>query len=306
LVAVAEIVMRVNDDALQRLSPRGGWVLNRVAWPNAKAEVFDKVAPVLYGQHDASGMQTGPGLIPCPYVDTIEFRYLVCAGKAKAVDRVYVDGLETGSGWATEYITKNGRIYTCVNFTTDQGDAEVTVDAQGYEAVGDGSGALITNPATQWAHWLTNFVLGDYMTGAWLSTNALIDSTTLTAAEAYLTSLSARGSAYSDERQTGHDVVARFCNSWRMRSWWTLEGKVAIGYENIFAQPYTGTRLRWYKDELGKFSLVEDDWQVTSRITVRQAKSASQGSYLTTFEVQDASVSSDTQDALDLDWSESK
>lgn len=303
---VAEITLRVNDDAVQRLSPRGGWVLTRVAWPNAKAEVFDKVAPILYGQHDASGMQTGPGLIPTLYVDTIEFRYLVCAGKAKSIDRVYVDDVQTGSGWSTEYVTRSGRIYTCINFTTDQGTAEITADVQGYEDVGDGSGTLITNPATQWAHRMSNFVLGDYMTGSWLSTNSLIDSTALSAAEDYLDLLSARGSYYSALRQTGHDIIAKFCHSWRMRSWWTLTGTIAIGYENIFAQPYTGTRFQWTKQELGRFNLAEDDWNVTSRITVRQALSSSQGSYLATFEVQDASVSSDTQDALDLQWSEAK
>jgi len=137
---------------------------------------------VLYGIHDSTGMQQGPGLVPTIYVDTVQFRYLVCAGKAKSIDYVYVDGVQTGSGWSTSYVTVHGRIYTLIDFTTDQGTAEITCDANGYEAVGDGSGAVITNPATQWAHRLSNFVLGDYMTGSWLSTNALIDSTTLSAA----------------------------------------------------------------------------------------------------------------------------
>lgn len=33
--------------------------------------------------------------------DTVQFRYLVCAGKAKSIDYVYVDGVQTGSGWAS-------------------------------------------------------------------------------------------------------------------------------------------------------------------------------------------------------------
>lgn len=302
----AEIVMRTADDQFQRVSPRGGWVMSRVSWPNAKAEVFDKVAPCLYGVHDASTMQTGPGLVPALYVDTIEFRYLVCAGKAKSIDRVYVDGIQTGSGWATEYVTRGGRIYTCINFTTDQTDAEITCDANGYESVGDGSGSTITNPATQWAHRLTNFVLGDYMTGSWLSTNSLIDSTYLTSAESYMTSLGAKGSDYDDQRRTGHDITARYCTSFRMRAWWTLSGTVATEYENIFSAPYGGTRWRWYRDEMGPFSLAEDDHQVSSRIVGRHIRSASQGSYLSTLEVMDASVSNDTQEALDLELSEAK
>lgn len=301
---VAELTLRVADDQLQRQSPRGGWALTRTQWPNAKAEVFDKVAPVLYGIHDASNVQTGPGLIPTLYVDTVGFRYLVCAGKAKSIDRVYVDGVQTGSGWSTSYVTVSGRIYTLVDFTTDQGDSEITVDAHGYESVGDGSGSTITNPATQWAHRLTNFVLGDYMTGSWLSTNALIDSTTLSAAESYFTSLGAKSSFYDADLRTGHDITAQFCNSWRMRAWWTMAGKVATGYENPFASVYAGTRWRWYRDELGPLSLEENDWQVTSRIVVRQAYSSSQGSYLATLEVTDPSISAETQESLDLEWSD--
>lgn len=303
---VAEITLRVADDHLQRLSPRGGWTLTRVSWPNAKAEVFDSPAPVLYGVHDASTMQTGPGLVPLPYVDTIGFRYLVCAGAAKSVDRVYVNGVQTGSGWSKTYVTVNGRLYTLVDFTTDQGTAEITCDATGYETVGDGSGTLITNPATQWAHRLTNFVLGDYLTGSWLSTNALIDSTSLTAAEAYFTSLGAKGSDHDDQRRTGLDITARYCHTFGMRSWWTLDGKIAQGYEDHFSAPYGNTRWRWYRDEQGPFSLEEEDFQVASRVVGKQARSASQGVYLATLEAMDASQASETQETLDLELSEAK
>lgn len=302
----AEITLRTNDDQLNRVSPRGGWALTRVQWPNAKAEVFDSFAPVLYGVHDASTTQTGPGLVPTLYVDTIEFRYLVCGGKAKSIDRVYVNGTQTGSGFTTEYVTRNGRIYTCINFTSDQGDAEITCDANGYESVGDGSGTTITNPATQMAHRLSNFALGDYMTGSWLSTSSLIDSTTLSAAETYFTNLGARGSIYEATKRTGLDIIAQYCNSWRMRAWWTLAGKIGQGYENPFATPYAGTRVRWYRDEIGPFSLVDDDFRVTSRIIVRQAYSASQSAYLASLEVVDASASVENQEALDLELSEAK
>jgi len=317
---VAEITLRVNDDQLQRLSPRGGWALTRQAWPNAKAEIFDhKFAPVLYGTHDASYTQTGPGLVPALYVDTINHRYLVCAGKAKSLTRVYVDGVQvsassygnatggTPTDGAFDYVTRDGRLYSCITFTADQGDAAVvTCDAQGY-ATTYGGGTLMTNPATQWAHRLSNFVLDDWFgNAAYKSTHALIDSTSLSAAETYFTSLGALGSDYDDERRTGLDIIARFCDSWRMRAYWTLAGKVGIGYENPFAQPYTGTRWRWGRDETGPLTLSEDDFRVTSRILVSQARSASQGSYLTNFEVMDASVSSDNQGTLDLELSEAK
>jgi len=305
----AEFTLRTNDDQIQRVSPGGGWVPTRVTWPRAKADVFDKTSPLLYGLHDASYTQTGPGLAKCLLVDTLNHVYLVCAGKAKSVTRVYVDDVETSSGnYTASYTTIGGRYFTIVTFTSSipTESQEVTCDAQGYEPVGDASGTLITNPATQWAHRLTNFVLGDAMT-TWLSTNALIDSTYLSAAETYLTNLSARGSTDEDEKRTGRDITAAYCKSFGLRSFWTRSGKVALSYENIFfAAPYSGFRLRWYRDELGSFSLIEDDFQVMSRIVLKQARSSSQGSYLATLEVMDASGTSDTQESMDLEMSEAR
>ncbi len=310
----AEFTLRTNDDQIQRLSPGGGWIPNRVTWPRAKAEVFDKVSPILAGTHDASYTQTGPGLVTCLLVDTVSHVYLVCAGRAKGtagvpITRVYVDATQvSASNYTASYTTIGGRYYTIITFTSSAPTESqtVTCDAEGYESVGDGTGTLITNPATQWAHRLSNFVLGDYMSGAWLSTHALIDSTYLSAAEAYFTLLGARASTNEDERRTGKDITAAYCKSFLMRSFWTRGGKIALRYEDIFALPYTGYRLRWYRDELGEFSLVEDDYQVTSRIVLRFSRSASQDSYLSTLELVDASASSDTQDSLDLEMSEAR
>jgi len=121
-----------------------------------------------------------------------------------------------------------------------------------------------------------------------------------------MTSLGAKGSDYDDQKRTGLDIIARYCNSFKMRTWWTLAGKIGQGYENIFSAPYGGTRWRWTRDEVAPFSLVEEDFTVSSRIVVRQARSASQGSYLSTLEVMDASFDSDTQEFLDLELSEAK
>lgn len=310
----AEITIRTNDDQLKRPSPRGGWALTRVQWPNAKAEIFDKVAPLVYGYHDSANFQTTPGLVPTLPIDTTQFRYLVCAGKAKTLTRVFKDGVQITSGGSTdyggafEYVTRSGRIYTCLKFTTDQADAVFTIDCLGYESVGDGSGSVITNPATIWAHRLTNFCLGDYMTGAWLSTNALIDSTSLTDAIAYLNSLGAgaHASIYSDEPVTGSDITAEYCDSFRLRAFWTKSGTLAANYENIFAAPYSGTRLRHYREETGPLAIVEDDFNMVSRILIRSAFSASQDKFLNTLEVVDASAANDNQETLDLKWSESK
>ena len=79
------------------------WVMKEFGQASAAPEAYDMVAPVLYGVHDSTGMQQGPGLVPTIYVDTVQYRYLVCAGRAKSIDYVYVDGVQTGSGWAVDH-----------------------------------------------------------------------------------------------------------------------------------------------------------------------------------------------------------
>lgn len=301
----AEFTLRTNDDQMQRLSPSGG--PTRASWPRAKAEVFDKATPILAGTHDASYTQSGPGLVKCHLVDTVSSVYLVCGRRAKSITRVYVDAAQTSStNYTASYITVGGREYTIITFTSSAPteSQEVTCDAEGYESVGDGSGSVVTNPASQWAMRLSNFVLANYSSGSWLSTHALIDSTYLAEAEAYFTLLGARASTNEDQKRTGNDVTAAYCKSFQMRSFWTRGGKIAMRYENIFSAPYGGYRLRWYRDELGVFSMVEDDYQVLNRLALKSTRSASQDSYLAAIEFVDASVTSEIQDALDLEMSE--
>jgi hypothetical protein len=306
---VAALDVRVDDQKIQRIRS-DAWKLTRQSWPNCKAEVLDEFAPILYGEHDASSLQTGPGMVPTLYVDNILYRYLVCAGKAKTITRAYVNGTQvSGSTWTTEYLTRNGRIYTVIKFSSTDAatadGADVTVDALGYETVGDGSGSVITNPALQLAHLLTNWYLGDYMTGSWISTNALIDSTALSAAEDYMDALAATGSWRSSDATTGQDVLSTWCTSWRMRCGWTYSGKIWVANDDIFSAMYGGTEWVWSRDEVAPPAFEEDDWSVTSRYTVKQSYSHAESKYLSTFSVVDAGVVSDTPGELSLEWSES-
>lgn len=314
-----EFTARTNDEQLLR--PSRQVALDRNTWPNAIPEVYDKVAPVLYGYYDASTQSTGPGLIKAPLVDRFSYRYLVCAGKAKSILRVYVNGSQISSGlYTTSYITNKGRIYTTILFddATDANaagvasggvsitTAVVTCDVQGYESVGDGSGSLITNPATQLAHFLSNFVLGDYMSGSWLSTNALIDSTILAAEAAAMTTLSAGGSFYKAERITGRDAIALYCTSFERRCFWSSGFKIGLDAEKVFTQPYLGNSIDWAKHEVKPVSFAERDWRVTSEITKRQCYSPSQDAFLQTLTVQDASASIVSISEVDSVWSEAR
>lgn len=318
---VAEITMRTNDDQLQRKSPRGGWALTRQNWPNAEPENYGKMAPIIYGTHDSSKFQTSPGLIPTLLVDKIAYRYLVSAGRMKSITRVFVDGASISSGlYTTEYLTRNGRIYTVIKFdsaadATTAGvadadgvslpDVEVTCDLVGYETVGDGSGTVISGPLGQWAHWISNFVLGDYASGAWAANSSLIDSTSLTAAETRLTDIGAIGAHYVADPLTGIEITAKICQTYKLRVWWNYAGKIAVAKDDPHVEsPYGGTRWRYYRDETGPFAFRDDDFQRKTRTVARSAYSASQESYLQTLEVvADAGATTELQDFMDMPWS---
>lgn len=296
---VAELALRVDDRRLKRRQS-DKWKLTRQTFPNAKAEIFDKWAPCLYGEWDASNVQTGPGLLPTLYCDTVRFRYLLCAGKAKTVTRAYADGSEV-SGWTTQYITANGRTYTVLEFSADQGDAVITCDAEGYATTAGGA-TLMTNPATQWAHRMTHFVLGDWDgVSAYSSTSSLIDSTTLADVVAYLDDIAAPGRDYDADGSTGDDVIAKFMQSFQLECGWTPEGTIALGWEDLTEDVDAGQRYRWYRDEIGPFALEDDDVSTVSRLTVNTNRSVSQGAFLDSFTLVDASVDSDTPGALDLE-----
>ena len=324
---VAAVTVRIDDDKLTRRGPDGGWAITRKNWPNAAADSFDKIAPVLYGTHDSSYSQATPGLLPTVCVDKLLFRYLVCARKAKTLTRVFANGTQVASSGyggnastyndgAFEYVTVDGRNYSVIRFNTDRTTDVITCDALGYEATGEGSGALMTNPATQWANRMTNFVFGDTMTGNWASTSARIDAATLATAEAYYTSMAPTADMSSDhdaERRTGYEVIAKYLKSDRTRRmWWTRSGKLAQGRIKVERQPYTGIVLRWFKDSMGEFKLREDDFKAKTRILTRTLRSASQGAYLSTLEVVDASFDpayggiGEQQDAWDIELSEAK
>jgi len=296
---VAEIEMKCNDEQLQMLTPNGGWVISRTNWPNALPEHFGKPAPILYGRYDASLFQAAPGLIPTLLVDTVTHRHLISAGVPKSVIRVYVASVVVTTGFSVETLVRpDGRTYTVVKFAAAPA-GEVTVDVEGYEAVGDGSGALITNPATQWAHRMSNFVLADWTGGAWLSTHSLVDSASVAANAAIFGLMGAKGRDYDDEMRTGDDVIARFCKSWRWHCGWTLLGTIATARARVEGVQYVGDTWRWH-DEMGPFVLDRETFKTPGRILAQQSFSPSQNAYLSSLEVQDPGIAGDVQDAIDF------
>lgn len=118
------------------------------------------------------------------------FQYLIstipttpATGTIKATGRAPLPVLQTlGTDYTTSVKVKNGNSYHVITFGKDQGTNAVTADVEGIEAVGDGTGALISKGPDAFYHFLNNWVLQDYRTGSWFPDSLLLKKTSFDAA----------------------------------------------------------------------------------------------------------------------------
>lgn len=136
--------------------------------------------------------------------------FLVCGHAVKSIDSWYVGGVRQEvasaegsptdayflvpgySAWNVAFpgvttVTINGHRYTVIYLKEGgtspldveairTGDTPLTLNVQGVEDVGDGSGALVTNAMSAYRHAMQNWVLGNYQAGAWLPSPTFPDS----------------------------------------------------------------------------------------------------------------------------------
>jgi hypothetical protein len=295
---VATVRARTDDLALRKTMPRAVWLITPSEWPNAADDVYGKLYPMPYGVQSMAPY-SGTGAIVCYLVDKLGFRYLLCAGRPKSVLRVYKDGvLQATSTYTVVFTTINGRACTLIDFTASQGDSVITADVEGYEATGDGSGALINTQTGVIAHLLSNFFLGDYRSGNWLSTHARIDSTLLSALEAILTAKGYEGAFALLERTTGHDVITRWNVNNETKAWWTPLGKLGFGMMNPAFTDIYNAAIPKLSHSAG-FNFSSDDQAIVSSITVSYAQSPAEGQFMRTLEVSDPGGDLDAAETLD-------
>lgn len=301
----ASVIIKSDDRTLHRKHPKSAWVIGLTDWPNAQADVIGELAPLLYGKHDSANY-SNTGMIPTLYVDTVGFRYMVCAGRAADVSRVLKDGTPVGAGFSITYPIVRGKQYTLVDFAGDQGSSSIDVDVDGYEDVGDGAGVWIRNPADQMMHYLSNFVFGDYRSGEWLSDSELVDSVSFATLAAYCTSHSVEGSRRISERATASSVIAEWLQSFEARAWWTSGGALAAGVEDpTITDIYQDDPwLRWERDALDPFKLTPDDHKLVTALTLSYVYSETDGDFAAVTDVMRPDVENRFPGTLDLPWSD--
>lgn len=162
-------------------------------FPTAPSTSQAKPVPVIYGTH-----VWWTGACPVTYVGTTDIglgqrdTWLVAGHACKSVLNLYVDDVEDtnwGTGWfapgksgwpyTTPYVDINGRRYTLIQgqgpaaSACAAGTSTLTVNVQGVESMGDGSGSLTTQSYLQYLHFFRHFVLDDYQGGSWPETPVL-------------------------------------------------------------------------------------------------------------------------------------
>lgn len=163
-------------------------------FPDASPDVMGLPQPIIYGELTDAGAATPHGVVPTipvgtETISTVSWmRLLVCGHACKAISQVYLNGTNVSArfgvdvlapgqaGWpfGTAYRDIGGQRVTLLYVRDDaraavEAGGLVSCNVQGAEAVGDGTGGLITLVAFQYEHFLINWVFQSYLTGAWLT-----------------------------------------------------------------------------------------------------------------------------------------
>ena len=282
-------------------------------WPDLPVDNKGSPAQIVYGIHSSTGT-AATGMVPTTYVDNVLFRYAVSFGPMASIDAVYSHGaLKT---LTTDYTVdlayfKNGRYWTIIDFVSDQGDNEITVDCNGLT-----SGGVIRNQATQLEHFLTNFGFGDWgasttrASSAWLSASDFpIDETYFAEAEDFLSDKQvAKGGRVITAGRKGIDVLNEWMKQLQIPSFWTYGGKIAVRPDD---HTLTSTYISspWLRQEMSPepdFLSVEfDASNLIDEVRADYIYSAADGSFQKALSVKDASKGHDAAASLQLHWLES-
>ena len=208
-------------------------------FPGAPQESLGKDAWVIYGEHISQGRPELPtGVIKALQVDatTANNLWLASYGRIQSVPKVWRDGTDETNNWSLRYELIAGRWWSLIEDTTDTAEAgdDVRFDAAGFDDDGTGSGNLITNPAEQLEHFLTNFVFGDY-TGrlnqsvTWVAASSFPISTTLfSEAKGFFTRRNSESARVLSAGGTGLDVLTEWCDNFNAKPFWSLDWKLAV------------------------------------------------------------------------------
>jgi hypothetical protein len=230
-------------------------------WPNADKSALGNPIPIVIGKHDDYGDQN-TGAVPTLYVDKVGFRYLVSLGWVTPL-RVYSAG--TLKTLTTHYTISRtnigGRYFTLIDFIADQGTNQITLDVEGVETIGNGTGVMVTEATDVLKFVLVNFCFNEYQQGLWQTGlgGAPINTASFTAVQSALSGR-ACGSAFAASRYlAGQTSGEQFINEWAASTGvdvaWGPDGTIRLYYDDCAQLSsgatnagYTLSQLRYGSD----------------------------------------------------------
>ena len=295
---------RPDDEWLSTKIPR--WAVSEADWPKADRSVLGRPYPIPYGLHDSTSSRanrTSDGALPTLLVDTQGWVFLVCIGWID-VRRVYVSGALRTAGFAVLKLIRNGRPFTVIDFAADPG-GPVTVDAYGYDDVGDGTGRPILNPAQQIAHLLAHVAyrdsLGSGWTGRWPAVEVPLEFGPVDFSDSYgyverLASGGAYGGGiYLDQTTTAYDVLNTWAAEDELKPYWLPQGTLHLAPDDMaliprngYYDPTMGDHWARYQDFRGPLRIHLDSQDSVRQIQLKLGRIAAQNKTFHTLDVFDS------------------
>ena len=298
----ANLQLRVDDIAMRRAIPGDHWKITPYEWRSAPAANWNKFAPILFGSWNQADY-TNTGAVPLLLMDPTNDIWLVCAGRAKAVNRVYVNGTASAN-WTMQYVTRGGKWFTVVDWssTPPADDDEVTADVDGYEYVGDGTGEMIETPLNQMLYFLANFVFNQWRSGAWLSpvTESRTNNDSVEAVGGYLDIRGYRSARRIAEETSGYEELATWLKTNELRAYWDNLGEIAFDVEDWDIGYYLTSGID--SSQEAEFRIEVERDRVLSGVTLNYTQNAASGDYSNAVSVIDQRVTEKAEEVIDQAW----
>ena len=299
----------IADDRPLRLGKVPKTAITQADWPAAHGDAIGQYLGPIYGVHNSNGTGNA-GSVPALYVDTVDHTYawMLGAGTATTVYSAGVGMLTTS--YTSTTTTINGKLWSIVTFTSDQGDNEITLDVEGLTDQPDGTGTLITNPVEQLKHFLVNFVWNDWRSGAYYE-----ESTAPLAVESFnrtaelLNAFGHRGSKRyaGTEQLNALDALNEWLDSHEIKAFWTNQCKLAVRpIDHRTQRLYFDTQVLKGSELALSFSRIFDPTNIVQKVSTQYIYNEAAAKYSQTLEVSDLSVNEDVTVSRALPWSEAE
>lgn len=257
--------------------------INTTDFPYAYPPTLGMPLPVCYGSHsfnstdDPAYPNTSDaklrGAFPTLYVDvrSTERTFLIASHAVKAINEVYAYKPSAGSQLltlTTDYTaypagTLAGETMAYIKLTTTGFNKLIdsnalgilTVNVDGKEDVGDGSGTLLENPVDVMQDFLANYLGNpEINTDKFATANAIADSRVYQVVGGYT------------EEKTSADVIKDICDSFQIRIFPDKNGKVAISIFEPVPPGDVDNKLRT------QWEILKDSWRLDFSSDVQGAQ----------------------------------